>query len=148
MKIGFHTTIAHKTLASGIPDARSFRPRLDQGKLPLPPMVCVTVATLGFDGCRIDLLDQKNDSSVVAFGDLDPVACLPDEVRDINDRQRVSAMNCQNVAGRYRRERFACLERGYRASETGEIKLDCRHVLKPTTDRRSQGTRRCLQARR
>src|ERR1700679_3570833 len=96
-------------------------------------------ATLGFDGCRVGLLNEKNDSSLVLFGDLDLVASLPDEVWDINNGQRVSAVHRKNVARRYRRERLARLERGYRTTETSKIQFDSGHVLELTTVRRSQG---------
>ena len=93
--------------------------------------MAINHAKLGPFGCgrHVGFLNQEHNPVLVPFSDLDLIAGLPDEVRDIDDGQRVSTMNFENVAGRHRRERLARLERGYRTSETGKIKLDRGHAL-------------------
>ena len=47
-----------------------------------------------------NLFDQKHDPALGAFGNLNLIAGFPDQVRDIDHRQRVRAVNFQQGAGR------------------------------------------------
>ena len=60
-------------------------------------------------------------------GDLDLVAGLADQVRDIDHRQRIGAVNFQQVAGLQRLQRLARLQRRQRTFQAGEVECGLCH---------------------
>jgi len=84
--------------------------------------------TIGiFDGL-INFFDQEHDALLVAFGDLHLVAGFPDQVRNIDHRQRISAVNFEEITGRNRLQRLARFQRRQRTFQAGEIECCLGHV--------------------
>jgi len=63
-----------------------------------------------------------------AFRDLDLIASFADQIGDIDNRQRIGAVNFQEIAGRERFQGFARLQCRQRTFETGEVELGGGHV--------------------
>ena len=63
-----------------------------------------------------------------AIGDLDPVAGLRDEMRDIDHRQRIGAVDFQPVSRLYRFQRFARFQRRQRAFQSSQVEFCDDHV--------------------
>ena len=75
----------------------------------------------------IGFSDQKNDLAFVALNDLDSVAGLADQVRDVDNRQRIGAMHFEEITRRGRFQRLARLERRQRTFESGQVEFCCGH---------------------
>ena len=60
--------------------------------------------------------------SLRALGDLDLVAGLLDQGRDIDRRQRIGAMDLEKIAGRQRLQRLPRLQGRQGAFEAGKVK--------------------------
>lgn len=76
----------------------------------------------------ICFFNHEHDSVLRAFGDLDLIAGFADQIGDIDNRQRIGAVNFQEIARRKRFQGFACLQCRQRTFETGEIELGGCHV--------------------
>jgi hypothetical protein len=76
----------------------------------------------------ICFLDQKDDPLGVAFSDFNPIAGLPDQIGDIDDRERISAVDFKAITSFQRLQRLARLERRQRAFEPGQIELGRGHA--------------------
>ena len=73
-------------------------------------------------GC---LLDQENDTAFRALSYLDLVAGFTDQIGDVDHRERIGAVNFQEIARRDRLQRLARFKCRQGAFETGKIEL-CR----------------------
>jgi hypothetical protein len=72
--------------------------------------------------------DQKYDSALVAFRDLDPVTGLADQIGNVDHRQRIGTMYLQEVAQPKSLERLSRLQRRERTFKSRQVKLCRGHV--------------------
>lgn len=77
----------------------------------------------------ICLFDQEHDPLLRTFGDLELVPGLPDQIGDIDYRQRIGAMHFQKVAGLQRLQRLSRLQGGQRTFESGEVEFRRGHAV-------------------
>jgi hypothetical protein len=72
--------------------------------------------------------DQKYDSALIAFADLNPVTGFADQIWNIDHRQRIGATNLQNVTQAQSLERLSRLQCGQRAFEARQVEFCRGHV--------------------
>lgn len=66
-------------------------------------------------------LDQKSDALPVPRNRLQPVSGFPDQVRDVDRRQRIGAVNFQSLTGHQRLECLAGPQHRKRTFQAGQI---------------------------
>jgi hypothetical protein len=71
--------------------------------------------------------DQKNDSALGALCDLNLIAGFPDQIGDVDHRQRVGTANFQKIARRQRLQRLSRFQCRQRAFQSGEIEFCSGH---------------------
>src|SRR6185312_16271073 len=86
--------------------------------------------TGGISRDTIGLCDQEHDAIVGARRDLDAVAGFLDQVRNIDHRQWIGAMDFQPVARFQRLERLSRFQRGQWTFQSGEIEPGGGHACK------------------